>query len=88
MESLEKNNLFIISLDDERKWFRYHHLFSDLLQKRLIFGHKEKIPELHNNASLWFEANDMPLFAIEHALKAGNNKKGLKLLEGSSGSNA
>lgn len=81
LEYLERNNLFIIPLDDERKWFRYHHLFSDLLQKRLISGFKDKIHQLHDNASLWFENNNMPLFAIEHALKAGNNKKGLELLE-------
>jgi len=81
LEYLERNNMFIISLDNERKWFRYHHLFSDLLQKRLISGFKDNIRQLHNNASSWFENNDMPLFAIEHALKAGNNKKGLELLE-------
>jgi len=81
LESLDKSNLFMVSLDDERKWFRYHHLFRDLLQQRLIATEKEYIPELHNKASIWFEANDMPLFAIEHALAAGNRQKGLSLIE-------
>ena len=78
LEYLERNNMFIISLDDERKWFRYHHLFSDLLQKKLNLGIRAIVPQLHDNASSWFENNDMPLFAIEHALKAGNNKNALE----------
>jgi LuxR family maltose regulon positive regulatory protein len=70
LESLEKNNMFIIPLDNKRKWYRYHHLFADLLKKRLIVRYKEEIPELHRKASNWFEDNKLPLLAIEHALAA------------------
>ncbi len=82
LESLEKSNMFIIPLDNERKWFRYHHLFSDLLQQRLVIRYKKKIPELHNKASLWFENNKLPLFAIEHSIKAGNSQKAMNLIGG------
>ena len=81
LESLEKNNMFIVPLDNKRQWFRYHHLFGDLLKQRLLIKHKEIIEELHNNASIWFESNDMPLMAIEHALGAGNVKKGIELID-------
>ncbi len=75
LESLERNNMFIIPLDNERKWYRYHHLFADLLKKRLIIRYKEEILELHKKASIWFENNGMPLYAIEHSL-AAKDKKG------------
>ena len=62
-------------MDHERKWYRYHHLFADLLKKRLIVRHKEQVPALHKKASSWFEHHHMPLFAIEHAL-AAEDKQG------------
>ncbi len=80
LESLEKGNMFIIPLDNERKWFRYHHLFADLLKQRLLIRYKHKIPELHAKASKWFENNGFSLFAIEHALSACNKRKALNLI--------
>ena len=77
IEGLERNNMFIISLDNERNWFRYHHLFTSLLQQRLAFKFKERIPELHTIASQWFEKDDQLVFALEHALAAGNKQKAL-----------
>ncbi|KAA3623230.1 MAG: hypothetical protein DWQ02_24830, partial [Bacteroidetes bacterium] len=78
LESLEKNNTFIIPLDNEREWYRYHHLFADLLRKRLIVQHKAEVLELHKRASIWFEKNDIPLLAIEHSL-AAEDKEGAML---------
>jgi len=77
IERLESNNMFIIPLDNERNWFRYHHLFASLLQHRLKVQFMERIPELHTNASQWFENNDQLVFALEHALAAGNKRKAL-----------
>ncbi|NPE30104.1 hypothetical protein HNV12_19550 [Methanococcoides sp. SA1] len=81
IESLEKHNMFIIPLDTERNWFRYHHLFADLLKHRLKMLHKNKIIELHNKASIWFEENDYKNLAIDHALSAKNYNKAVSILE-------
>jgi len=77
IEGLEKNNMFVIPLDNERNWFRYHHLFASLLQHRLTVQLKDRISELHTRASEWFENNDQLVFALEHALAAGNKQKAL-----------
>jgi LuxR family maltose regulon positive regulatory protein len=74
---LERNNMFIIPLDNERNWFRYHHLFASLLQQRLALKFKNKLPELHNSASQWYENYDQLVFALEHSLAAGNKEKSI-----------
>ena len=68
LEYLERSNLFIVPLDNERRWYRYHHLFGDLLRKRLAqrLSHDE-ITALHIQASQWFENNDLVLEAFHHA---------------------
>ncbi len=81
LESLDKRNMFIVPLDNERQWYRYHHLFGDLLKQRMLIRNKEHIPDLHERASIWFEENQMNLFAIEHAIKAGRNAKALELMD-------
>ena len=81
LESLEKNNKFLIPLDNERKWFRYHHLFADLLKQRLQLQAKAELPELHNRASEWFEKNDLLINAIEHAIEAGDKRRALNLID-------
>jgi LuxR family transcriptional regulator, maltose regulon positive regulatory protein len=80
LETLEKNNMFVIPLDDERTWYRYHHLFAELLKQRLHLKDKAAIIELHNKAGEWFYTNSMPLLAIEHALKTENFEKSIQLL--------
>ncbi|MDB5263987.1 MAG: transcriptional regulator, LuxR family with repeat, partial [Adhaeribacter sp.] len=80
LEMLEKNNMFIISLDAERKWYRYHHLFADLLKQRLLLSDKSAIMRLHTKASAWFEENQMFTFAIEHLLQTRNYDKAIQLL--------
>jgi pimeloyl-ACP methyl ester carboxylesterase len=54
LNTLEKDNLFVIPLDDERCWYRYHHLFADLLMQRLRTQQSDLLPELHNRATAWF----------------------------------
>ena len=80
LETLEKNNMFVIPLDTERTWYRYHHLFADLLKQRLHLREKKAITELHNKASDWFNNNSMPLLAIEHAIETKNFEKSILFL--------
>jgi len=80
LEMLEKNNMFVIPLDDERNWYRYHHLFADLLKQRLQQRGKADIIELHNKAIEWFKDNSMPLLAIGHAIETENFEKSMLFL--------
>jgi len=80
LETLEQNNMFVIPLDEERTWYRYHHLFADLLKQRLHVTEKATIIELHNKAIEWFKDNDMPLFAVKHAIETGNFEKSIQIL--------
>jgi len=68
LEKLNHANLFIFPLDSERRWYRYHHLFSDLLRQRFVQTQSEKLPILQSRASTWFEQNGFIGRAIEHAL--------------------
>ncbi|MHA2428597.1 MAG: hypothetical protein ACXADB_11290, partial [Candidatus Hermodarchaeia archaeon] len=70
LETLEGANLFLIPLDDERRWYRYHHLFGDLLRARLRLSTPDNIPVLHRRASAWFSSNDLISQAIPHSLAA------------------
>jgi LuxR family maltose regulon positive regulatory protein len=71
LERLVQRNMFVIPLDDERRWFRYHHLFADLLQSNLRKAlPAEEIDELHAKAMAWFEQNDFLIEAVHHALVA------------------
>ena len=80
LETLDKNNMFIVSLDDERHWFRYHHLFADLLKQRLQQKDQMLIIDIQNKACDWFEQNNMYNLAIEHALEIKNYAKSIQLL--------
>lgn len=70
LKELEISNLFIVPLDDDRIWYRYHHLFADLLRSRLEQSLPELIPTLHIRASTWFEKNGWIEESISHSLKA------------------
>lgn len=72
LEKLENANLFLIPLDDERQWYRYHHLFAELLRKWLKQRQPARVAGLHECASMWYAENNMPSQAIRHALDAGN----------------
>jgi LuxR family transcriptional regulator, maltose regulon positive regulatory protein len=80
LDKLDKNNMFVIPLDDERNWYRYHHLFAELLKQRLLQKDKAAVVELHYKASEWFYNHSIPLSAIEHALEAGNFEKSMQYL--------
>jgi LuxR family maltose regulon positive regulatory protein len=79
---LEQANLFLIPLDDARHWYRYHHLFADLLRSRLQRTRSDLIPALHRRASLWFEQNGLIAEAVSHALAAGDFQESERLVRG------
>ncbi len=88
LEYLERSNLFIVPLDDERLWFRYHHLFADLLRQRLLESTtssteaaRSSLAELHIRASQWYEDNGMPLQAFHHAVAAEDIERAARLVE-------
>jgi LuxR family maltose regulon positive regulatory protein len=72
LESLERANLFIVPLDDERRWYRYHRLFADLLRQYLEKTEPDALPALHRRACAWLELHGLLPDAIEHALAAGD----------------
>ena len=74
-------NLFLIPLDDERCWYRYHHLFADVLTQRLEQSNSRLVPELHRRASEWFEQNGFIPEAIQHSLAAGGQDRAAQLIE-------
>jgi LuxR family maltose regulon positive regulatory protein len=82
LETLERNNLFVIALDNERRWYRYHHLFRDLLRQRLSqrYG-KDEITAMHIRASEWFEGAGDPGEAFQHAVSAADFDRAARLLE-------
>lgn len=88
LETLERANLFIVPLDHERRWYRYHHLFSELLQQRLRQSMNdsrkelEGIAELHVRASEWLEDQGLDLEAFRHAAAAHDLDRAGRLLEG------
>ena len=82
LEYLEHASLFIVPQDNERRWYRYHHLFSELLRKRL--GQSltpEEIVELHLRASEWYENNNLILDAFRHAAVANDIERATRLME-------
>jgi LuxR family maltose regulon positive regulatory protein len=81
LESLERANLFVIPLDDERRWYRYHHLFADLLLTRLKQTQADRVSTLHLGASRWYEENGLIAEAVEHALVAGDVERLVHLVE-------
>jgi LuxR family maltose regulon positive regulatory protein len=81
LEKLHEANLFLVALDDEHVWFRYHQLFSDLLQKSCKRDNPAEVLELHLRASRWFEKNEFIHQAVEYAFLAHDNAHVASLLE-------
>ena len=81
LEKLDRENLFIVPLDNERRWFRYHHLFTDLLRTRLDLSAPDLVPELHRRASEWYESNRFIDEATKHALEAAEYDRAAQLIE-------
>ena len=84
LEDLERSNLFLVALDDRRTWYRYHHLFGDVLRARLADDRPDLVPELHRRASGWYAANGEPYDAITQALAGGLPVLAAELIEGAS----
>ena len=89
LEYLEHANLFLVPLDNERRWYRYHHLFAELLRQRLYqsivssTGDAEsRVKELHIRASLWYEDNGLEIEAFHHAVAAHDVEHAERLIEG------
>ena len=81
LEYLERANLFLIPLDSERTWYRYHHLFADLLRARLDQQDPKGARELHSRASRWYEQNQRSPEAIDHALAGSEIERASDLIE-------
>jgi LuxR family transcriptional regulator, maltose regulon positive regulatory protein len=81
LESLERANLFVVPLDDTRRWYRYHHLFADVLQTHLRDERAEEVATLHRRASDWYHQAGEPSPAIRHALAGGDVARGADLVE-------
>jgi len=86
LEYLEHANLFIVSLDSERRWFRYHHLFTELLRQRLTLNLKASgegdEARYHIRASIWYEENGLDMEAFHHAAAANDIERAERLIEG------
>ncbi|MBU7318156.1 LuxR C-terminal-related transcriptional regulator [Paenibacillus oleatilyticus] len=90
LQYLERANLFIVPLDNERRWYRYHHLFADLLRQRLYQTTggsskgeaKRDVEELHLRASEWYEDHGLELEAFHHAAAAHDVERAVRLIEG------
>jgi LuxR family maltose regulon positive regulatory protein len=80
LEMLERANLFIVPLDTERHWYRYHHLFADLLRQRLRQIQPEQLPVLHIRAGEWFTHQGLSREAVKHSLAAGDYPSAAELI--------
>jgi LuxR family maltose regulon positive regulatory protein len=81
LERLERANLFLVPLDHHRRWYRYHHLFADLLRDRLQQTRPDAVPALHRQASEWYEGEGLVAEAFHHALAANDIERATCLAE-------
>lgn len=81
LEMLERRNLLLVPLDDHRRWYRYHHLFVDVLQARLLAERPGDVADLHGRASGWYEQVGEPEAAVRHAFAAGDVERAADLIE-------
>jgi LuxR family maltose regulon positive regulatory protein len=81
LERLDRANLFLVPLDDRRLWYRYHHLFADVLRARLLDEEPEQLDELHRRASAWYEASGDQPPAITHAMAGHDVERAAMLIE-------
>jgi LuxR family maltose regulon positive regulatory protein len=82
LEDLDAANLFIVPLDNERRWYRYHHLFADLLRQRLHQLQPDSVGKLHVRASMWYEKSGLVFEAFHHAAAANDVARAERLIEG------
>jgi LuxR family transcriptional regulator, maltose regulon positive regulatory protein len=82
LEKIERANLFLVPLDNRREWFRYHHLFRELLEHDLVETEPDLVPVLNTRAADWFEQAGDEESALEHAFAAGDGDRAAKLFSG------
>lgn len=81
LEELERRDLFLRPLDDDREWFSYHHLFADYLRQRLERDHGDRVADLHRTAGAWFAEHGLIGEAVTHGLRAGDDRAAVDLVE-------
>ena len=81
LERVERANLFLVPLDEVRRWWRYHHLFADLLRVRLHQQRPGRVPALHRAAAAWCEEHGLTDDAVRHAVAAGDTTWAARLTE-------
>jgi LuxR family maltose regulon positive regulatory protein len=81
LEALERGNLFLVPLDDRRRWYRYHPLFADVLRAHLLDEQPDRVLDLHRRASDWYEQSGERSEAVRHALAAGDYPRAADLIE-------
>ena len=81
LAALERGNLFLVPLDDRRQWYRYHQLFADVLQARLLAERPDGVADLHRRASGWYQGNGEPSEAIRHSLAGKDFARAADLVE-------
>jgi LuxR family maltose regulon positive regulatory protein len=81
LEALDRGNLFLVPLDDRRRWYRYHQLFADVLRARLLDEQPDVIHEVHRRASAWYEQNGERPEAIRHAMAGEDLERAADLVE-------
>ncbi len=81
LEELERMNMFTIRLDDAHRWYRYHHLFAEMLRNRLRRAHSDRVLELHRRASAWYEGQEFRAEAVRHALAGRDFERAAHLVE-------
>ncbi len=81
LTTLERGNLFLVPLDDRRQWYRYHHLFADVLRAHLLDEQSDETSGLHRRASQWYTENGEPSEAVRHALEAQDFERAADLVE-------
>ncbi len=81
LKALERGNFFVIPLDDKRQWYRYHHLFGQVLHTRLVAEQGDQVAVLHQRASLWYEQHEMLSDAVSHALSAEDFERAANVIE-------
>jgi LuxR family maltose regulon positive regulatory protein len=81
LEALQRGNFFVMPLDDQRRWYRYHQLFANVLAAQLLAEQADQVATLHRRASIWYEQNGLTVEAIRHALAARDEQRAAELIE-------
>ncbi|MFL6134711.1 MAG: LuxR C-terminal-related transcriptional regulator [Nocardioidaceae bacterium] len=81
LDRLDRDNVFVVPLGDDRTWYRYHHLFADVLQARLLASQRDLVPTLHRAASDWYAAHELFEDAVRHAFVGNDFDRAARLIE-------